>query len=301
MRTTISDPKNDPMREEEWLAWTDPREMAEFLEGAGDSRKLRQAGVAWVQSLPEYVDAHYGVRVGDYDLYLQRNLRFPFLAEELQGGYDKAVVLDCMGLLVKAVEVAELFADGRATPDELALAHRAAREVDVWVAGASYGDELLAWVALGVSQPSAIAACLAVREAHMRAMSQYDFTHGGGYAIRKDHITTKDLWHEDVVQEVQQDLRRGCDILRDVIGNPFRPKPTVDSSVCVWNNHAIEKVARAIYEERTFDPLPMLADALEEAGCRNDGVLTHCRSSERHWKGCWVVDLLLPEEFWCNG
>jgi hypothetical protein len=277
MRTTIGDPKHDPMREEEWLAWTDPREMAEFLQGAVEDRKLRLAGVAWVQLLPEFIDACYGVSVGDYDLYLQRNTRYPFIANELRGGDDKTYVLECMGKLVKAVEVAERFADGRASPEELALAHHAASEVDISGSGASYGDDLLHCSVLVVSAPSAYEACLAVRNGHMAAGSQW-FT-----------------------PEIQPDLRTGCDILRDVIGNPYRPTPTVDSSVFAWNNQAITQIARAIYAERTFDQLPILADALEEAGCSNEAILTHCRGAQRHWKGCWAVDLLLPEESRCNG
>ena len=66
------------MREDEWLAWGDPREMLEFLRGAVDDRKLRLLGIGWVQTLPEYIDACYGVKTRDYGLYLQRGTRFPF-------------------------------------------------------------------------------------------------------------------------------------------------------------------------------------------------------------------------------
>jgi hypothetical protein len=52
-------------------------------------------------------------------------------------------------------------------------------------------------------------------------------------------------------------------------------------------------MAQAIYDGRTFDQLPILADALEEAGCHNSDVLAHCRSEGPHVRGCWVVDLLL--------
>jgi hypothetical protein len=53
-------------------------------------------------------------------------------------------------------------------------------------------------------------------------------------------------------------------------------------------------VARAIYEERRWDDLVVLADALEEAGCANAEVLAHCRGGE-HTRGCWLVDLLLAK------
>ncbi len=61
----------------------------------------------------------------------------------------------------------------------------------------------------------------------------------------------------------------------------------------MWNDATIPKVAQAIYDDRAFDRLPILADALEDAGCDNADLLTHCRSGGEHVRGCWVVDLLL--------
>jgi hypothetical protein len=52
-------------------------------------------------------------------------------------------------------------------------------------------------------------------------------------------------------------------------------------------------MAEGIYGERAFDRLPILADALEEAGCDNPDVLTHCRQPGSHVRGCWAVDLIL--------
>lgn len=86
MPTTIGDPQKEPMREDEWLIWSDPWEMVAFLRGAIDDRKLRSFGLAWVQSLPEYVDALYGFTVQDYNLYLQRNTRHQFTASEMCAG-----------------------------------------------------------------------------------------------------------------------------------------------------------------------------------------------------------------------
>jgi len=80
-----------------------------------------------------------------------------------------------------------------------------------------------------------------------------------------------------------------CDLLRCVFGNPFRPI-TLDAR---WRTATVTKMARALYEERNFEDLPILADALEEAGCTNADILGHCRGSAPHVRGCWVVDLLL--------
>jgi hypothetical protein len=55
-------------------------------------------------------------------------------------------------------------------------------------------------------------------------------------------------------------------------------------------------LAQAICEERAFDRLPILADALEDAGCTNADVLDHCRQPGEHVRGCWVVNLLLGKE-----
>jgi len=84
-------------------------------------------------------------------------------------------------------------------------------------------------------------------------------------------------------------------IIRDVFGNPSRPVP-VDPYWLEWNNATIPKLAQTIYNERAFDRLPVLADALEDAGCDNADILSHCRSAEQHVRGCWVVDLLLGKE-----
>ncbi|MBY0524503.1 MAG: hypothetical protein K2R98_13955 [Gemmataceae bacterium] len=51
------------------------------------------------------------------------------------------------------------------------------------------------------------------------------------------------------------------------------------------------RLAQGIYAERTFDLLPILADALEDAGCADTGILKHCRQPGDHARGCWVVDL----------
>ena len=52
------------------------------------------------------------------------------------------------------------------------------------------------------------------------------------------------------------------------------------------------KVAQGIYYDRAFDRLPILADALEDAGCHDAAILEHCRQPGPHVRGCWVVDLL---------
>ena len=63
-----------------------------------------------------------------------------------------------------------------------------------------------------------------------------------------------------------------------------------------WLSSKVAVLAQAIHDERAFDRLIILADALEEAGCENADILNHCRSREPHVNGCWVVDLLLEKQ-----
>ena len=78
-------------------------------------------------------------------------------------------------------------------------------------------------------------------------------------------------------------------VLRDVFPNPSRPVGFDPR----WRTPDVTGLAGGIYEDRAFDRLPLLADALMDAGCDADAVLAHCRSTGPHVRGCWVVDLVL--------
>jgi hypothetical protein len=91
-------------------------------------------------------------------------------------------------------------------------------------------------------------------------------------------------WHAE--------LTAVCDLIRDIFGNPFRPV-TADPS---WLTSTVAALARGIYADRAFDRLPILADALQDAGCDHADILDHCRGHGPHVRGCWVVDLLLGKE-----
>jgi hypothetical protein len=83
-----------------------------------------------------------------------------------------------------------------------------------------------------------------------------------------------------------------CELIREVLAYPYRPV-TLNP---VWLTANVRDLARTIYEERAFERLPILADALMDAGCDNGEVLGHCRSEGPHVRGCWVVDLILGKE-----
>jgi hypothetical protein len=83
-----------------------------------------------------------------------------------------------------------------------------------------------------------------------------------------------------------------ADLLRCVFGNLFRPV-RVEPSRLAWREGTVVQIARTIEADQALDRLPILADALEEAGCTDPDILRHCRGPGPHAHGCWVVDLLL--------
>jgi hypothetical protein len=85
-----------------------------------------------------------------------------------------------------------------------------------------------------------------------------------------------------------------CALIRDLVGNPFRPVALGQSGLTREDRRA-RRIARGIYAEGDFESLPVLADALEDAGCDEAALLAHCRIHGRHAKGCWVIDLVLDQ------
>ena len=66
------------------------------------------------------------------------------------------------------------------------------------------------------------------------------------------------------------------------------PEHEIDSD---WLTTDVVALAEGIYEERAFDRMPILADALQDAGCDSSEVLAHCRdATAAHVRGCWVID-----------
>jgi hypothetical protein len=97
----------------------------------------------------------------------------------------------------------------------------------------------------------------------------------------------------------EREMLACCDLVREILGNPFR-RMVVEPA---WLTDSVRHLALAIYECHSFEDMPILADALEDAGCRQPALLDHCRlppapvreGSEPvgHVRGCWVLDLLL--------
>jgi hypothetical protein len=80
-------------------------------------------------------------------------------------------------------------------------------------------------------------------------------------------------------------------ILRDIFGNPFRPvafDPT-------WRTSTVVGLANLMYKSRDFSAMPILADALQDAGCHSEEILNHCLGEGPHVRGCWAVDLVMAK------
>ncbi len=97
---------------------------------------------------------------------------------------------------------------------------------------------------------------------------------------------------EQALQNFESREGRLIGHVREQFGNPFRPVPFSPT----WQTDSTVTLASQMYESRDFGAMPILADALQDAGCDNADILDHCRGDGPHVRGCWVVDLVLGRE-----
>ncbi len=173
------------------------------------------------------------------------------------------------------IEVAERYADDRATVEELNAAETDANEL--WLRDAADGARSARlW--------------LCAKEVNERLISTFAIAH----VFRRQREATNTPFepldgHRTGACPSEEQAQ--CELIREIFGNLFR-KARVDPK---WLSETVAALAVGIYEERAFDRMPILADALEEAGCDNAEVLSHCRKDGTHVRGCWVVDLVLAK------
>jgi hypothetical protein len=84
-------------------------------------------------------------------------------------------------------------------------------------------------------------------------------------------------------------------LLRCIAGNPFAPV-VIAPTVLEWRDGLLVQTAWQMYDKRRFEDLPIFADALEDAGCTDDDVLSHCREPGPHARGCHVIDAILGHD-----
>jgi hypothetical protein len=112
--------------------------------------------------------------------------------------------------------------------------------------------------------------------------------------LRRQHWATTDtVWFEAHRKEVQEIGRHGMRLLKEIAGNPFRSVAFHPE----WRTADVMLLARGIYDEKAFDRMPILADALQDANCTSDDILNHLRDPHAvHVRGCWALDLVLGKE-----
>ncbi|QJW95865.1 hypothetical protein FTUN_3419 [Frigoriglobus tundricola] len=113
----------------------------------------------------------------------------------------------------------------------------------------------------------------------------------GEVAIRRDEAAVRGL--AEFASALRTEEADQVRLICDIFGNPFRPVGFNPE----WRTHTALVLASQMYVSRDFSAMPILADALQDAGCDNDDVLSHCRdASQPHVRGCWVVDWLMGKE-----
>jgi hypothetical protein len=252
--------------EAEWLACTDPTPMLEFLLGKASDRKLRLFTCAYARRVWGLLKARRQVR--------------PF-------------------------EIAERYVDGEGSFDDLTAAFEA----------------VIRW-GWDRPSPSALMAACTAPLLHPRGEEEGELPprlsvhgmRGSGLncTLRAIKPVAMQLWRGPDGRRFRgldfpdsaavnaaigplraAEVRAQADLLRDIFGLlPFRDV-AVRPDVLAWNDRVVPRIAQAIYDERRFGDMPILADALLDAGCDDEALIAHCRSAGPHVRGCWAVDRIL--------
>jgi hypothetical protein len=168
--------------------------------------------------------------------------------------------LPAKGSAMDAVSLAERFADGEATSLELASARFGGRfqpSHPAWAVCWSPGEN-----------PQVMAE---------RALAWVV----GGVAGTRIELAHREQGYQ-------------ADLLREIAAPLFEPV-TFDPGWLTWSDRTVVRLAQGIYDERAFERMPILGDALEDAGCADRAILGHCRSGGGHVLGCWLLDLILEK------
>jgi hypothetical protein len=172
-----------------------------------------------------------------------------------------------------AVTVAEEYADGGASIQQLTAAHEGVEPYESEHYGGDHNPARHASGETFSADMCALAAALLLAD---RMMAQ---------APPTAPCEWEDIDNAESLEQVR--------LYREVIGNPFRPI-AFDPA---WRTTTVVALAAGIYEERAFDRLPILSDALQDAGCDAEAILDHFRDpAAAHVRGCWALDLVLGKE-----
>jgi hypothetical protein len=194
----------------------------------------------------------------------------------------------------RAALVAERYADGLVRGRRLQMAQAAALAAAEALAGNPFPEHLL--VAMGAGHLRGKVWAWAARAAVAVVLPEAaEAAEATASAVERTALEAAMEGRDEKRLAVMAGAAARAGLLRDIFGNPFR-SASLAASCLTWRAGLIPSMAATIYDERRFRDLPILADALEEAGCTHAAILGHCRGRDGHVRGCWVVDALLGKE-----
>ena len=250
------------MAETQWLTCPDPSPMLAFLGSRASERKLSLFTAACLRRL------------------------WPLLTDDRSRA---------------AVETMDRSADGLACRVERAAARRAAHAAGRRAAAA--------WEAARATQRAkgegrAWGPGWWEREEALQAAAERESAAWLVWKLSGRELSTADGAAHAAAFAAEAAARRGgeaaerqalAELVREVFGPSIR-SPVVEPSWLRWNDGTVPKLAKVVYADRAFNRLPLLADALEDAGCTYAGLLGHLRGPGPHVRGCWALDLLLGRD-----
>ena len=260
------------MTEAEWLEYVHPNRMLEYLKRRRKDRKLRLLAAALCRRIGNLMTPERCGRL------LSEAQRFGVFYGEFRPGSP-----DC---LLRAIE------DGEQCADELISVEALAPACELTDRLASVGGYYFdcydpSW---GATDHDLISTCEAAMAVHGATKVHIDLEFVATYASRAIYRFGggAESNQGDPSEELVQ-----CHLIRDLFPFTLRNLPKLKKR---WRTDTTTAIARQMYDSRDFGPMPILADALQDAGCDNGDILAHCRSDGPHVRGCWAVDLVLGNE-----
>jgi hypothetical protein len=271
--------------EQEWLACTDPDRVFKFVRGWANSRKLCLFCCACCRGIWDTMPDETSRRA------VEVAERF---AERLATEAEVTAALNAVRAVSFAARVATWAAEEGGEDEEDGLDVREADEEDE-ENGENEED------ALDFEEATANAPDWAANPTARDAAQAAQITAGFAAAWAAGNTTGASsytaAWVASTARAAGATGKSQCDILRCIFGNRLRPGPFLLATVLAWNDRLVVRLAQPIYDERRWEDMPLLADALLDAGCDNEEMLMHARERGAvHTRGCWLLDLLLNRE-----
>ncbi len=280
------------MTESEWLASTDPRPMLECLRGKVSDRKLRLFAAACCRTVWGFMPddpARNAIELAER------------AAEGRADPLERWNALQAIGPRVNT-QYGMFLCGGSEGPGSTYAAMAAVATLGeaptfTWYMGQTPSETHPAWECVAMAR-----AQTAKEEARERRWQEWERTAADGEEEPDDawydatQVAAYGAWDKELAVA----RAAHCGLLRDQVGNPFRPSPPLPPAVLAYSDRLVPRLAQAAYDERqlpegTLDAgrLAVLADALLDAGCDDEELLAHLRSPGPHVRGCFAIDIIL--------